>query len=272
MDEQHTPLTASIHHDEVTPSPPLPPRPTRESLLSPTTSVISSHSRELSLRRKPVTPRRSSRLSLGKRSYDVVEMTEADSDDGLKNSTEESPVGLLRPKAFYKTHQFFRWDLGYWRMPARHGSIFAILFLVTFLPSWYSQYGFNVIQTSSIQPFNYDCNESVGWSFIGISLQFGKFSFGEAKAIDLAWNWVVGRGLQGILSILAYRVFCDALVRVTELTAIPYDLYITLALPSTKIELVWKLCPALFKYGGWRVKAIFVWMIISTIYLITVPG
>ena len=182
--------------------------------------------------------------------------------------------GYLPPKAFYKTHMLFSRDLGYWRMPARHGSIFAILFLCTFLPGWYSQYGFTqIIQVESIAPFQFDCAVSGGWSFVGIDLvPFRKFTFGEAKAIDLVWNWVVGRGLQGILTLLAYRVFSDALLRVVELTAVPFDLYATLALPSTKIELLWQVSKNLFKRGNWRVKMIFFWLIVSTIYLVAIPG
>jgi hypothetical protein len=32
------------------------------------------------------------------------------------------------------------------------------------------------------------------------------------------WNWIVGRGLQGFLTFIAYRVFQDALLRAVELT------------------------------------------------------
>ena len=122
--------------------------------------------------------------------------------------------------------------------------------------------------------FFYDCTESRGWSFVGIDLiPFGRtFTFGEAKAIDLAWNWVVGRGLQGILTLVAYRVFSDALLRATELTALPFELYAALALPSMKLELLWQVSKNMFRYGNWRVKMIFMWLIISTVYLISIPG
>lgn len=130
-----------------------------------------------------------------------------------------------------------------------------------------------MLHQSEILPFKFDCMDSGGWSLVGINLvPFQNFTFGEAKAVDLAWNWVVGRGLQGLLTLLAYRVFSDALLRVVELSAVPFELYATLALPSTKIELLWQVCKNLFKRGNWRVKMIFFWLIISTLYLIAVPG
>lgn len=125
---------------------------------------------------------------------------------------------------------------------------------------------------TTILPFEYDCATSSGWSFVGVNLAFGSLSFGQAKAIDLAWNWVVGRGYQGILSIAAYRVFTDALLRATELTALPIELYATLALPSTKLTTLYQLSKNLFRFGNWRIKYIFAWLFLSTIYLIAVPG
>lgn len=97
------------------------------------------------------------------------------------------------------------------------------------------------------------------------------FSFGTAKFIDLAWNLVVGRGVQGLLSLLSYRVFSDALLRMTELTPLSYELYASIAFYSNRFQLLWYLVKGLGKFGGWRVKAIFTWLLISTVYLLVFP-
>jgi hypothetical protein len=97
------------------------------------------------------------------------------------------------------------------------------------------------------------------------------FSFGTAKTLDLAWNWAVGRGVQGLLSLLAYRVFSDALLRMTELTPLSYELYASIALYSNRFEVMWYLLKGLGRFGGWRVKAIFSWLLISILYLLVFP-
>jgi len=66
---------------------------------------------------------------------------------------------------------------------------------------------------------------------------------------QLIWRGV-GRGLQDKLSLLAYRVFQDALLRATETTPLSYDVHATLALYSTKIDILWTLCKGLARYGN----------------------
>jgi hypothetical protein len=255
--------------------PPLPPRPSGDELLLSPSNLFpaSPKAKEPLLRRKPVIPRRSSRQSLEARSYELTQMkqmgtSQLSSDHDADEGETQQPA---RPKAFRKTHIFFGYNLGYWRMPARHMSIFSVLFLATFLPIWYASRGFSSIQNVN-GPFSFDCSGSEsGWSFVGINIRYGKFQYGAAKTIDLVWNWVVGRGLQALLTFLAYRVFQDALLRVTELTPLPYELYITLALYSTKIDILWQLSKGLFRFGNWRTRAIFIWLTISTIYLAVFP-
>lgn len=97
-------------------------------------------------------------------------------------------------------------------------------------------------------------------------------SFGQAKAADLAFNWAVGRGLQAVLTLVAYRVFTDALLRAAEITYVPYDLFTSLALYSTKIDALWNLGKGLLSLRGWRVKAIVGWLLFSTAYLAAFPS
>ena len=252
--------------------PPLPSRPVSSQPLLSSGALLSPNDDEPLIRRKPVLPHRSSRQSLEARSY---EMDEVGSIENPFKDRDSTKVKLAAPKAFRKTHKFFGYDFGYWRMPVRQFSIFSILFLATFLPLYYvSSYGFQTTEggySGVIQPFSYDCYNSNGWTFIGINVRFGHFSYGAAKSIDLAWNWIIGRGLQGVLTLLAYRVFNDALLRAAEMTSLSYELYASLALYSTKPDILWQLMKGLYRYGNWRTKAIFVWLFISTVYLAVFP-
>ena len=110
------------------------------------------------------------------------------------------------------------------------------------------------------------------WTFVGIDIRIGKMSFGLAKAADLAFNWGAGRGLQVVLAWLSYRVFTDALMRTTEMTYVPYDLFTSLALYSTKTDALWQLSKAVHGIPGWRVKAILGWLLFSTAYLAAFPS
>jgi hypothetical protein len=106
--------------------------------------------------------------------------------------------------------------------------------------------------------FTVDCSGGQsGWTLVGVNIRFGLFSYSKAKAIDLAWNWIIGRGFQALMSLLAMRVFRDALLRVVEQTPLSYEMYATLALYPTKIEMLWQLCIGMFRYGKWRAKFIY---------------
>lgn len=111
-----------------------------------------------------------------------------------------------------------------------------------------------------------------GWTFTGINLPYGTMTFGQAKAVDLAWDWIVGRGGQALLTFLSYRVFTDALMRAAETHYIPYETFTSLALFSTKIDALWQLTKGLLRVPAWRVRLMMTWLIISTAYLASFPS
>lgn len=241
--------------------PALPPRP----------SAIPFNTGNEVLIRKPVSSQRPSSINLSKQPeyIELNQFTPRDSDfrDPLKDKSSS-----IAPKAFRKTHQFLGLNLGYWRQPARHFSIFSIFALVTIVPLYFVGWGFGSLQSYTHPPFTYDCyQKGNGWSFFGINLRFGNFNYGSAKALDLAWNWIVGRGLQALLMLLSYRVFNDALLRAAEMTPLSFDLYARLSLYTTRIDVLWHVLKALVRKGNWRTKAIFVWLFISIIYVVTFP-
>ena len=110
------------------------------------------------------------------------------------------------------------------------------------------------------------------WSFAGIDIQFGRLTFNQAKAADVAWNWIIGRGVQGLLAFVSYRVFTDALMRAAEISYLPYSIFTSLALLSTRTETLWDLLRGVFKIPGWRIKLLMAWVLISTGYLACFPS
>lgn len=201
----------------------------------------------------------------------------------------------MEAKSFHRNIRLWRLKFGRWihaREVVKHLAIFIFLFLLLFFSISMVTTGTGSIRSADNAPFVFECNGGDGWSFLGINMVVAtNFNYGTAKAVDLAWNWVVGRGLQGILSLLAYRVFCDALLRAAEFTPMSYgislsffildwddllidkiELYACVAVSSNKLEMLWQLAKGLGRFGNWRVKCIFVWLFLSTVYLIAFPG
>lgn len=160
------------------------------------------------------------------------------------------------------------------RRPLKQTSIFLTLCsaVLTFLllPSLFN--GFPLYSHRSFPCQSSGYLNHGHWTFVGIDIHVGQMSFGQAKAADLAFNWAAGRGLQIFLAWLSYRVFTDALMRTTEMVYVPYDLFTSLALYSTKTDALWQLGRGLFGIRGWRVKAIIGWLLFSTAYLAAFPS
>lgn len=133
------------------------------------------------------------------------------------------------------------------------------------------------IRTSNTQGFpGYDCQPpgymSGGtWYFFSIDLWVAKMSFGQAKIVDILWNWVVGRGLQFLLALLSYKTFTSSLMRIVESDPVTYDLFVNLTFYATKVDSVWALLKSLFGQHRKPVKLILSWLLLSTVYLAFIP-
>ena len=167
----------------------------------------------------------------------------------------------------------------YRRRPLKQAGIFIalggaivifVLLPIAFNGAGYNSRYFGAFPIAACQGFGYFGGEK--WTFVGIDIRIGQMSFGLAKAADLAFNWGAGRGLQILLAWLSYRVFTDALLRTTEVAYVPYDLFTSLALYSTKTDALWQLSKGLYGMPGWRVKAIIGWLLFSTAYLAAFPS
>ena len=109
-------------------------------------------------------------------------------------------------------------------------------------------------------------------SILNIDLRVAILNFAQAKSVDLAFNWVVGRGIQLLLGILSYRVFADALLKAAEEHRIPVPVFMSLAIFSTKPDVLWQLSCNFLRATGWRVRTMIVWACLSTIFLAFIPA
>ena len=181
----------------------------------------------------------------------------------------------LPPKSFRQSSQWRGW-----RRPLQHFGIFFALFLLSYgliqgalMPNFLAKfwgYTFPIGRTRIEIPAP-SCLPPLG-SFVGIDVPVWHFSFAGAKAVDLLWNAIVGRGVQLLLAALAYRVFADGLMKALETQSVPLEAVISLSLFATQPVTLWRLLVSLFRAPGWRVKMLMFWALLSTIFLLAFPS
>ncbi|EKG22091.1 hypothetical protein MPH_00546 [Macrophomina phaseolina MS6] len=108
--------------------------------------------------------------------------------------------------------------------------------------------------------------------FSAVTFSTGTLTWAEAKAIEVAWNFVVGKSIQAILVLSSYWVFMGALVRNAERTPIPYSVYSTLAFQHGSPASLWYLLKNFRKMGGARLKATLLWLVFSIIFILVSPS
>lgn len=74
-----------------------------------------------------------------------------------------------------------------------------------------------------------------GSQFLSITLGFGRFPYALAKAIDVCWDLIVGRGGQLLLTFLAYPVIRRSLFLYMEQTPVNVPLYISVAFEKVSL-------------------------------------
>ncbi|CZR52596.1 uncharacterized protein PAC_02473 [Phialocephala subalpina] len=126
------------------------------------------------------------------------------------------------------------------------------------------------IQSGGNLPYH-DCTYTGKVTFQGIDLPYGKMTFAQAKAIDLAWNTLVGRSLQTVISIFTYKVFMKALMRIAERNTLTYEVYAALAVSTTRLSAIWPLTKALNSKLNWQARFSITWLLLSTVYLAALP-
>jgi len=95
--------------------------------------------------------------------------------------------------------------------------------------------------------------------------------WGDAKYVDLAFNALIGRGLQTVLAWLCYHLFNVVLMNITESHHISYKLYAALALAPTRTDTVKPTIKSFFSKLPGFVKFQLFWLLLTTIYLALFP-
>jgi hypothetical protein len=96
-------------------------------------------------------------------------------------------------------------------------------------------------------------------------------TFAQAKGIGLMFNAFAGRSMQALIAVFTYRAFMKSLMRVSEKTALPYELFGALSLSTTRISAIKPLCKVLFSTLSHHARFTMAWLLISTIYLAIFP-
>lgn len=100
---------------------------------------------------------------------------------------------------------------------------------------------------------------------------WGRFSFSTVKTIDVAWDILVGRGVQLLAWWVAYVVFSDALLRVIERHPASFRIFQRIALEGPSLLSLWTLCKELLSSNSKRTKTLFTYILLSTTYVLCIP-
>jgi hypothetical protein len=99
----------------------------------------------------------------------------------------------------------------------------------------------------------------------------GSFTFSQAKTMDVAWDVLIGRGVQLVAWWVGYIVFSDALLRAIERHPASFQIFQRIALEGPSLMALWTLVKELWCAKSKRTRALFFYMWLSTLYIISIP-
>jgi hypothetical protein len=100
---------------------------------------------------------------------------------------------------------------------------------------------------------------------------FGQFSFSRVKTIDVAWDILVGRGVQMIFWAISYRVFSDALLHLIERHPTSFETFKSICLEGPGLGSSWILLKQLFRNRGVRTWVLFFYLLLASFYVLSIP-
>ncbi|KAH9211412.1 hypothetical protein DL95DRAFT_392571 [Leptodontidium sp. 2 PMI_412] len=109
------------------------------------------------------------------------------------------------------------------------------------------------------------------FSLRGTDVNFGRMAFAQAKAIDLAWNSIVGRGLQAFLMFVSCKVFYAVLMYITERHPVTYELFAAVSLTPTGTNGIRPMVKGVIYNSDWRSRLMLVWLLGTTVYIALTP-
>ncbi|EOD48733.1 hypothetical protein UCRNP2_4508 [Neofusicoccum parvum UCRNP2] len=109
-------------------------------------------------------------------------------------------------------------------------------------------------------------------TFSSVTFSTGTLSWAKAKAIEVLWNFIIGKSIQVVLVLSSYWVFMGALLRNAERTPIPYNVYSSLAFQHGSLASMWYVLKNFGKMRGFRLKATLLWLLFSIFFILASPG
>lgn len=111
-----------------------------------------------------------------------------------------------------------------------------------------------------------------GWeALFALDFTFGDLPFSQAKIVDVAWDLVVGRGVQLLAWWASYITFNDALLRVIERQPTAYRTFQHIGLNGGCWSAIWALLKDLGRTKSKRTWSLYIYMVLSTLYVLSIP-
>jgi hypothetical protein len=110
-----------------------------------------------------------------------------------------------------------------------------------------------------------------GSGLFQITLTWGHLTFSQAKALDVVWDIVVGRGGQFILLYVTFKVFAMTLSRTMETEPVSYGTFESMAFTSPTFVSPFILIRDFVTNKGLRARVAVGWTIIASFYVLAFP-
>ncbi|KAH7419532.1 hypothetical protein BKA64DRAFT_19771 [Cadophora sp. MPI-SDFR-AT-0126] len=145
------------------------------------------------------------------------------------------------------------------------------MFVAVVLPICLVQrYAYPATQKVGNRP-GYDCMHTGDFNLRGTDVNFGQMAFAQAKAIDLAWNALVGRGLQAFLIFISCKVFYAVLMYISERHPVTYELFAAVSLTPTGTSGIRPLLKAAIFNSDLKTRLMLLWLLGTTVYIALTP-
>ncbi|KAK5058875.1 hypothetical protein LTR84_011139 [Exophiala bonariae] len=142
---------------------------------------------------------------------------------------------------------------------------------------------YNIVNSGYVDYFNYGINVSGSapvacdvqktWSswvtIFQINIRTGYISFTTAKICDVAFDLVVGRMGQAILTWMSYRVYADVFIYLAERQAVPYKIFFATTTRPTSLSSVGSYIKAIFSKKGIQIALL--WTLVTVSYCLVYP-
>jgi hypothetical protein len=100
---------------------------------------------------------------------------------------------------------------------------------------------------------------------------YGQYTFSQVKILDVVWDIIIGRGVQLLAWAVGYLVFSDALLLAIERHPASFQVFQRIALEGPSLLSLYTLVKELWCAKSRRTKALFLYIWVSTLYIISIP-